>query len=777
MARKRPALLAVFIISLVSAGGSLRAADRPYLEAAEKAAAWIRSSEIKTPEGLVWPADPKDPDSVNTTLYAGTPGVVLFFLQAYASMGNIEYLREARGGADALLPAVSKEKGMGLYEGLSGILFALEETHKATGDRKYRQAFLGGLERIRAGAVPKGAGVEWSAVTDIISGSAGTGLFLIYAFHETRDAAWLDLATWAGARLIELGKPENGGLKWAMDPEYPRLMPNFSHGTAGIAYFLARLYQETKRREFLDAALAGAKYLLSVASTEGETCLVFHHEPNGKDLYYLGWCHGPVGTARLFYALSEATGDKTWLGWVRKSARALLGSGIPERETPGFWNNDGICCGLAGVGEFFLDLGRTLGDKSYLEFCDRVTARLLAKASVDDGLMSWLQAEHRVRPDFLVAQTGYMQGAAGIGTFLLRLDAAGRGRKRVFVFPDSPFGEEPAKPAGGDPEARPGPRRDLVSIAELLGPADPLAAQDLRFDSRFAVEALAFLDSGDEKALDRIARLPAALHLLNHARNFENSDVPTDSARSLVASLLEPRVERAKQAPVCARSLAFFIGPLLDDPRWLNDVLAYLPPGFRFHGSLFLTFGYDIGVAFPPNASLNGAAPHFDGHPRELLYYAIHELHHAGFMSLHPPPRFSGVKTCRELLGVVEYLTELEGTAVFAAADRRRLEGALSDDPDYVALQDEDRMKRDEVLYFREYDRLASRGTQPAAKEDWAVLDKMSSGERLWYRVGARMAARIERELGRPALVSLIREGPRRFFEAYQVYRSEPSPR
>ena len=125
---------------------------------------------------------------------------------------------------------------------------------------------------------------------------------------------------------------------------------------------------------------------------------------------------------------------------MRKSANGLLKSGIPEQEVPGFWNNAGICCGLAGVGEFFLDLYRTLGDRSYLEFSRRVASRLLAKATDEDGRMSWLQAEHRTRPEYLLAQTGYMQGAAGIGSFLFRL-AAGRGRsgaKRI-VFPDTPF--------------------------------------------------------------------------------------------------------------------------------------------------------------------------------------------------------------------------------------------------------------------------------------------------------------------------------------------------
>jgi len=431
---------AMGVLLWTTAAGRVRADERPYLAAAEKAAAWIESSALRAPIGLTWPSDPKDPKSANSSLYAGTPGIVLFFLEAYSSTGKQSYLQDARGGADSLLASLPQEQGMGLYEGLSGVLFALEETFKATRDQKYRKGFVDGLEKIGQGAVEKGAGVEWSSVTDIIGGSAGTGLFLIYAYHETKDRAWLDLAARAGTRLIELGKPENGGLKWAMDPEFPRLMPNFSHGTAGIAYFLARLYQETKKKPYLDAALAGAKYLLSVASTEGETCEIFHHEPDGKDLYYLGWCHGPVGTARLFFVLNEATGDTSWLDWVRRSANALLKSGIPDRETPGFWNNDGICCGLAGVGEFFLDLGRALKDKSYLAFSDRVTARLLAKATPAGNQMFWVQAEHRVRPDFLVAQTGYMQGAAGIGTFLLQLDAAGRGRKGKIVFPDSPFG-------------------------------------------------------------------------------------------------------------------------------------------------------------------------------------------------------------------------------------------------------------------------------------------------------------------------------------------------
>lgn len=427
------------VLALLAAAACRPAPAGPYREAAVKTGTWIRGSEFRSPEGTSWPAIPQDPRSVGLDLYSGTPGIVLFFLQAFHSTGDPAYLADARGGADDLLAKMPGVKGPGLYEGLSGIAFALEETYKAAKEEKYRRAFLDCLERIRSAAVAAGGGVEWSTTTDIISGSAGTGLFLIYAYHETGERAWLDLADRAGMRLIELGRPENGGLKWAMDPGFPRLMPNFSHGTAGIAYYLAALYRETRRPEFLEAAVAGAKYLLSVAMTDGDSCLIFHDEPDNKDLYYLGWCHGPVGTARLFYLLGEVSGDKTWLDWVRRSANGLMTSGIPEQETPGFWNNAGICCGLAGVGEFFLDLSKALGERSYLDFSKRVASQLLARATVESGRMSWLQAEHRTRPEYLFAQTGYMQGAAGIGTFLLRLADTGRTGVKRIVFPDTPF--------------------------------------------------------------------------------------------------------------------------------------------------------------------------------------------------------------------------------------------------------------------------------------------------------------------------------------------------
>jgi lantibiotic modifying enzyme len=440
-----PAILTVLTLSrparceTPSASGSRNVPSESYRQAAVDAGKWIRSSAIKSEKGTAWPAVPGDAKTIGTGLYNGVAGIVLYFLEAHAATKDQSYLADARAGADYLLSVLEDEKETGLYEGLAGIGFTLHETFKSTGDARYRSGAKRCVELLRQRAKKVGKGVEWSEVTDIISGSSGTGLFLLYAARQLNDAAARDLAAVAGRRLIELSQPAAGGLKWAMAPSFARLMPNFSHGTAGCAYFLATLYVETGEKEFLDAALAGAKYLKAVAKTDGDICLVFHHEPKGEELFYLGWCHGPVGTARLFYRLYEATKDREWLDWVKRSAGAVIASGIPAKRTPGFWNNVSQCCGSAGVAEFMLDLHPITKDPAYLAMCKAVTDDLLRRGTRDERGLRWVQAEHRVQPNLLIAQTGYMQGAAGIGTLLWHLRAFERGQKKRITLPDCPY--------------------------------------------------------------------------------------------------------------------------------------------------------------------------------------------------------------------------------------------------------------------------------------------------------------------------------------------------
>jgi lantibiotic modifying enzyme len=414
---------------------------RPYLDAALKAAEWIYASRIQTAHGLTWPADPRDPKTVSRDLYTGAPGVVLFHLELYEQTANPTHLAEACGGSDDLLAGIERDEipGSGLYDGVAGVSFLLAETYRASLAPKYWRGVEKCRDLLERRARRVDGGVEWNDSSDVISGGAGIALALLDLHRRFGDRACAELARGAADRLVALGQPVADGYRWMLSPKIDREYPNFSHGTAGVSYALATAYGATREARFLDSALRGAAYLTRIAKKDGDSCLVFHHTKGGEDRYYLSWCHGPAGTARLFHRLGQVTGDRAWRGWVERAARAIVTSGIPEQRTPGFWNNVSQCCGNAGVADFFLELHRGYQDETALPFARRVAADLLRRATSDESGMRWVQAEHRVRPELIVAQTGYMQGAAGIGTLLLKLDAVERGSRVRIVLPDSPY--------------------------------------------------------------------------------------------------------------------------------------------------------------------------------------------------------------------------------------------------------------------------------------------------------------------------------------------------
>jgi lantibiotic modifying enzyme len=417
----RETLGAALLALLVGCAGS---PPTPTLQAAVEAGHFVRGVGVEMKAGRTWPANPEEATTRPPNLYSGSAGVVLFFLELHHATGDPVWLEEARAGADHLADTLETPSEAGLFTGTAGIGFVLAELYRTCGDPCYRAGAIRALELLEDKARKMGAGVEWGATTDVIGGTAGIGLFLLYAAETLDRPSARDLAVAAGRHLIELGEPAEGGSRWRMDPEYPRVMPNFSHGTAGVAHFLAELFATTGEREFLDAALAGAEHLLALTNQDG---LIHHHTPGGEDLFYLGWCHGPAGTAYLYLRLAELTGDERWKEAAVRAAGGVLASGIPESRPGGFWNNVGQCCGSAGIAEFFLDLHLETGRNEYLAFAEELTDDLLSRSILEDGRRWWIQAEHRVRPELLAAQTGYMQGAAGVGLWLLRLDAYRRG--------------------------------------------------------------------------------------------------------------------------------------------------------------------------------------------------------------------------------------------------------------------------------------------------------------------------------------------------------------
>lgn len=178
------------------AGQETSVTSSGYLAAALKAARWIRTARVETPAGYLWISGPERPEGMDTSpgLYSGSAGVVLFLLELARATGDKTWLEDAKGGAGhlaATLPArldpVLGETG--LYTGAPGIGFTLFRAYQETGDSGLRDAAERCRNLIHAAAQPAGQGVEWGAVTDIVSGAAGIGLYLLDRARNTEDPA------------------------------------------------------------------------------------------------------------------------------------------------------------------------------------------------------------------------------------------------------------------------------------------------------------------------------------------------------------------------------------------------------------------------------------------------------------------------------------------------------------------------------------------------------------------------------------------------------------
>ena len=287
------------------------------------------------------------------------------------------------------------------------------------------------------------------------------------------------------------------------------------------------------------------------------------------------------------------------------------------------------------------------------------------------------------------------------------------------------------------------------------------------YDFSFAELAVEYLETGDSVCLDKIAELDATAHLLNHATRF-GYDVPKDSTIQLTAYLLSPLNKQQEKLANFKRNMKFAKQYIAEEDFAGKIALQYLPKDFVFSASIFFTFGYDIGVAYGKNCSLNLAHPKFLENIDEIKYYAIHELHHTGFIALKDGHMTSlNVSTHKEMAYIIEYLTHMEGMATYAALDIRKKENAMNIDGDYIALQDSKQMAVFEKEYFDIYCYFKKNPDKLIDESDWQKINILSDDKRLWYRVGAKMANIIDCKLGRDKLTGLISESSEKFILTY----------
>jgi lantibiotic modifying enzyme len=404
-----------------------------YRELGEAAWAWVLA-QVRDDDGPWMPevvagdGPPAGPDADRDSLYAGIGGLapVLAELGQHRALTGAEQAL-ADGIVARLRAEVRTRTEPGLYLGLGGDVAALKLL--APGSEQAAVARLAELMTPRGWRTSLDTEPESIApVTELIYGAAGVVLAVIWAGGQHAH----DIATAGCQALLAVADETEGGLDWGMVPGAPSRSPNYSHGTAGVATALAIAGADLGRADFVAAARRAAQHLLTVGTLDEDGFIIPHTLPfSTRDVEPVtyNWCHGPAGTSQLFAALAAAgvheVGGFGVASLRQRCLDAILGSGVPARLRPGFWDNDGRCCGTAGVGDVLLDAAQDCGDQAragVLLRGARTMADALAERAVrDQAGARWRFTEHRQDPPLLPPGTSWMQGAAGIAAFLLRM--------------------------------------------------------------------------------------------------------------------------------------------------------------------------------------------------------------------------------------------------------------------------------------------------------------------------------------------------------------------
>jgi hypothetical protein len=375
----------------------------------------------ETPGGAVDPA-------YRFGLHSGTGGLVLALcVVATVRPWTDEEAALADAIGDQLVDRAPVAGDATYFDGLAGDVHALLALGRSAGPALARLREIGtadGWPQLGTGAPTVAPGTPF---LDLTLGAAG----VLDAAVAAGDA---ELAGQAADLLAERAVEHPVGVGWPMVEERLRLvpsradLPNLSHGTAGVAYALARAGVLLERPDLVALACRGAEHLVSLRDPGVPGLAVPHlvahpgidvaDVHDGEPLTW-GWCHGPAGTSLLFAALADAgvasVAGRPPADWRQECLRAVRASGIPERLRPGFWDNDGRCCGTAGVGQVLLDAGEP-------DFAVRLGDALVERAvDLGDGRACWRFVEHRAADPLLPPGVGWMQGAAGIAAYLLRL--------------------------------------------------------------------------------------------------------------------------------------------------------------------------------------------------------------------------------------------------------------------------------------------------------------------------------------------------------------------
>ena len=321
------------------------------------------SSGFRTWVGLIYDGQTNrfQPRPLGLSLYDGTIGVALFLAALHRATGGQRWRTlalRAIGPTRHALMRPELDACAAEAMGLGGLLLGLSRVGTCLADGELIGE-AGAAARLLAQRA-----IEADRAFDVMGGSAGLLLALLEVSRATGDRHTLSLADRCGKRLLEAqchGETCGG---WVTVANWP--LAGFAHGAAGIAYALERLNGACPSMSLRSAIARAMAFEDSLFVVPRRNWADIRGGPNRRR-YSVAWCHGAAGIGMARARMSGAIQGLVTLEALRDCAATV--------KVCLEGHSDHLCCGMLGRVDALLELSTALADRSLMQLAVRSARR------------------------------------------------------------------------------------------------------------------------------------------------------------------------------------------------------------------------------------------------------------------------------------------------------------------------------------------------------------------------------------------------------------------
>lgn len=342
-------------------------------------------------------------------IYNGRCGIALFFAALAATTGDEDAHKFARATIQPILKQLETPSGrkslssamnLGGLTGLGAIVYTLTRVGRWLDDPAILQSAAVAVDLISPERIQR------DTEYDMIYGVAGTLLAFLALHEQTNTDSLLQQARACGDYLLSTRTPNPAGQRvWRN--KTGQYATGFSHGAAGAAYSLLRLYGATNDPVYRDAAAEAIAFEQMLFDSERGNWPDFGWGEPPR--FMLTWCHGApgIGLGRV--------GGMEYL--TNEAIEHDLRTALHATQNVGVTPIDHLCCGNFGRFELYLEADRLLQNATWGHLA-RTQASAIIQRKRRDGYYGIFPSDNMLGNTFAPS---FFRGTSGIGYALLRL--------------------------------------------------------------------------------------------------------------------------------------------------------------------------------------------------------------------------------------------------------------------------------------------------------------------------------------------------------------------